>query len=40
MHQEARDEKRVRFRMAILELAQDRNVTKICPEFKVPRASF
>jgi transposase len=40
MHKEARDEMRVIFRMAVLELAKDSNVTKTCREFKVPRSSF
>jgi len=40
MHKEAREELQVIFRVAVLELAQDRNVTQTCREFKVPRSSF
>lgn len=40
MHPEAREELRVRLKLAVLELAQYVSVTKACQEFEVPRSSF
>lgn len=40
MHKEAQEELDVRFKLLVLELAQDLSVTKICQEYSVPRASF
>ena len=40
MHQEAQEELRGIFRVAVLEIAQDRSVTQTCQDFKVPRSSF
>ena len=40
MHKEAREELRVRFKLVVLDLAQDLSVTKVCQEYDVPRASF
>ena len=40
MHKEAQEELDVRFKLLVLELAQDLSVTKVCQEYSVPRASF
>jgi transposase InsO family protein len=40
MHKEAQEELDVRFKLFVLELAQDLSVTKVCQEYNVPRASF
>ena len=40
MHQEAREELRVRLKLVVLELAQHLGVSKACREFNVPRSSF
>jgi len=40
MHQEAREELRVRLKLVVLELASHLGVTKACREFDVSRSSF
>jgi transposase len=40
MHPEAREELRVRLKLAVLELARYLSVTKACQEFNVPRSSL
>jgi transposase InsO family protein len=40
MHQEAREDLRVRFKLAVLEYANHVSVTKACWEFNVPRSTF
>jgi transposase InsO family protein len=40
MHKEAREELRVRFKLAVLEYANHFGVTKACREFNVPRSTF
>lgn len=40
MHKEAQEELDVRFKLFVLELAQDLSVTKVCQEYNVPRASL
>lgn len=40
MHPEAREELRVRFKLAVLEYANDIGVTRACKEFNVPRSTF
>jgi transposase InsO family protein len=40
MHKEAQEELDVRFKLFVLELAQDLSVTKVCQEYDVPRASL
>ncbi len=40
MHQEAREELRVRFKLAVLEFAHHIGVTKTCREFNVARSTF
>ena len=40
MHQEAREELRVRFKLTVLEYATHLGVTTACREFSVPRSTF
>ncbi|MFC1922836.1 helix-turn-helix domain-containing protein [Chloroflexota bacterium] len=40
MHKEAREELRVRFKLAVLEYAHHIGVTKACREFNIPRSTF
>jgi len=40
MHKEAEEELKVRFKLVVLDLARDGNVTKACKEFNVPRSTF
>ena len=40
MQKEVQEELRVRFKLVVLDLAQDLGVTKVCQEYDVPRASF
>ena len=40
MHPEAREELRVRFKLAVLEFAHHIGVTKACQEFNVARSTF
>lgn len=40
MHQEAREELRVRFKLTVLEYAKHFGVTPACREFSVPRSTF
>lgn len=40
MHQEAREELRVRFKLTVLEYAHHVGVTKACREFNVARSTF
>jgi transposase len=40
MHKEAREELRVRLKLAVLEHANHFGVTKTCGEFNVPRSTF
>jgi len=40
MHKEAIEELDVRFKLLVLDLAEDSSVTRICREYNVPRSSF
>lgn len=40
MHKEAREELRIRFKLAVLEYANHLGATKACKEFNVPRSTF
>lgn len=40
MHQEAREELRIRLKLVVLELATHMGITKACREFEVPRSSY
>lgn len=40
MHKEAREELRIRFKLAVLEYANHLGATKTCKEFNVPRSTF
>jgi transposase len=40
MHKEAEEELKVSFKIVVLDLARDGNVTKACKEFNVPRSTF
>ena len=40
MHQEAKEELRVRLKLVVLELAHHFGVTKACREFNLPRSTF
>ena len=40
MHKEAREELDVKFKLIVLDLAEQFGVTKTCRDFKVPRSSF
>ena len=40
MHKEAREELRIRFKLVVLEIADQKGAIKTCKEFNVPRATF
>jgi len=40
MHKEAREEMRIRFKLAVLEYSNHLGATKACKEFNVPRSTF
>jgi transposase-like protein len=40
MNQEAREELRIRFKLAVLEYANHVDVTKACREFNIPRSTY
>lgn len=40
MHQEAREELEVRFKLVVLELADNFGVAKTCQDFNLPRSTF
>ena len=40
MHKEAREELRVRFKLAVIEYAKHIGASEACKEFNVPRSTF